>query len=71
MTSDQAGRGCERCLGLEESCMILEDMRKNTESEEWAVPSMKRAVLSGVRMAIVRLSREIAECGHRKALPDR
>lgn len=36
----------------------LEELKRNTEKEEWAIPEMKRAILSGVVLSIQKLRNE-------------
>jgi hypothetical protein len=57
-------RACERCLGLEEAITILEELKANTEAEEWVLLQVRRAILTGVRMSVQRLQNEITECRH-------
>lgn len=51
----------ERQLAFVGAVTILEELKTNTEAEEWTMPSMKRAVLSGVTMCIQRLKNEAAK----------
>lgn len=37
---------------MDEAVAILKQLKANTEKEEWAVPAMKRAVLTGVTLSI-------------------
>lgn len=51
----------DRQLDLLEAILILTELKENTEAQEWAVPAMKRAVLTGVKMCIQRLNNEVTK----------
>jgi hypothetical protein len=36
----------------------LEELKRNTENEEWVIPEMKRAILTGVVLCIQKLRNE-------------
>lgn len=36
----------------------IEELKRNTEATEWAIPEMKRAILSGVVLCIQKLRNE-------------
>lgn len=44
-----------RTMEMDEAIRLLEELKAKTEKEEWAIPAMKRAVLSGVMLSIQRL----------------
>ena len=58
------------CKGIEEAAAQLKLLKTNTEVEEWAVPQMKRAVLTGVSMCIQYLVHSIEQCSHNEVTPE-